>query len=192
MTSKLLSSEERKHAGTVHKDFFDRCKSAIDQQFYLEAILLEYSAMETRLHVILGLFNMPCSLCEDTEITNRIGLQTKIRCFKNCVDNNQEFFKKSKIDRVMLSKMGKWCNSRNKRIHGLYSNTEKYEELMDRNQELAEEGYNYAYLLYNEANRLKRLKKNHPEEFLSCKFECFKPYDSCKQSLTWVNDHSAK
>ena len=33
----------------MHKDFFDRCELAINQKFYMEAILMEYAAIEARM-----------------------------------------------------------------------------------------------------------------------------------------------
>ena len=188
---KEMTKEQRKTAGEVHKNFFDRTQFAINNQFYLEAILLEYSAMETRLRVILGLFDMPCSACEDTDITNRIGLQTKLKCFKHCMDENPDFFAKSKINRTTLKKMAEWCNSRNRRIHGLYEDTEKYGALMGKNKKLAETGYEYAYMLYNEANRLKRLKKNHPDVFSTCNFTCFNPYQDCIKAAQWKESNNS-
>lgn len=45
----------------MHKDFFVRCKSAIEQKFYMEAILMEYAAIEARMEILLGVIGLPCN-----------------------------------------------------------------------------------------------------------------------------------
>ena len=45
----------------MHKDFFDRCVFAINQGFYMEAILMEYAAIESRMETLLSILGLPCN-----------------------------------------------------------------------------------------------------------------------------------
>lgn len=181
-----MSAEQRLHARDVHNEFFERCQLAIDNGFYLEAILLEYSAMEARMKVIMSLLGKPCSLCEETEITNRIGLSTKLKCFKTFMDNNPKFFKDAGFTRTTLKKMVEWCNSRNARIHGLYSDTEKYEKIMGKNKKLAVEGLEYTKMLYEEAKQLRYVNRYHHEILEGLKLECKDLYEACNDAANWL------
>ena len=185
-----MSAEQRLHARDVHNEFFERCQLAIDNGFYLEAILLEYSAMEARMKVIMSILGKPCSLCEENEITNRIGLATKIKCLKSFADNNPKFYKEAGFTRTTLKKMVDWCNSRNARIHGLYSDTEKYEKIMGKNKKLAIEGLEYTKMLYEEAKRLRSINRYHHEMLGSLSLECKDPYDACHSAANMIRENT--
>ena len=174
-----MNQEQRENARLVHKDFFDKCKTAIDNGYYLEAIIMEYAAMEARMNVIMSLFEKPCSLCKDTTITHRIGLQNKMKCFKEMIKSNNELFAKSKITNAKMNDMIKWCNERNNRIHGLYTDTEKYGTLVAKNKRCAEKGFVYCRLIYNETERLKRRNKKEPELLKNIKHECHADWEAC-------------
>lgn len=182
-----MTVEQRQHAGKVHKDFFDRCQNAIDNGFYLEAMFMEYAAMEGRMKVIMSLFKNPCSLCDNTQITHNIGLPKKMECFLMVYETNPALFEKSKLPRSTIRRMMEFCIKRNKRIHGLLENTDEYDKLMSHNKKLATKGLEYCKLLYNETNRLKRISKNHPEMLLTSKLNC--PHeldDKCLQAKEWI------
>ena len=69
-------------AQKMHKNFFDRCENAIENEFYMEAILMEYAAIESRLEVILGLVGMPCNkFIEDNE-RKKVQISHRISCVK--------------------------------------------------------------------------------------------------------------
>ena len=184
-----LSKEQRETARIAHKDIFDRCQSAINSGFYLEAILMEYAAMEARMKVIMTLFHKPCALCEDISITHDIGLQGKVDCFKYIIENNPSLFEKAKFTRSKAARMGEFCKKRNIRIHGLLEDTDSYNKLMKDNQKIATRGYELLKLLYNETNRLKRIAKNHPELITQANVACFYP-DSrgCVKAKQWLDD----
>ncbi|MBR2845064.1 MAG: hypothetical protein IKF00_07665 [Solobacterium sp.] len=181
-----MSIEQRLHARDVHNEFFERCQLAIDHGFYLEAILLEYSAMEARMKVIMSILGKPCSLCGETEITNRVGLSTKIKCLKVFVNNNPKFYKDAAFTRTTLTKMMEWCNSRNARIHGLYSDTEKYEKIMKKNKKLAIDGLEYTKMLYEEAKRLRSINRYHHEILEGLQLDCKDPYEACDDAARWL------
>ena len=52
---------DRKLQREMHKDFFDRCRNAIDNGCYFEAVLMEYASIEARLEVIMGVIGLPCN-----------------------------------------------------------------------------------------------------------------------------------
>ena len=187
-----LTEEQRLHARDVHNDYFRKTYEAIEHGFYLEAILLEYSAMESRMAVIMSILQRPCALCKDTSITNKIGLATKLKCYKELYNKNPTFFKESMIKKSMLTKMIDWCNSRNARIHGLYSNTEKYEKLMNKNKRLAEDGYYYALVLYDEAKRLRKINRYYHDQLTALTDICTEPYEDCNKAKEWAAANSTE
>ena len=185
-----MTSKEEKQV-SMHKDLFDRCKDALDNGFYFEALLLEYAAIEGRLEVILGVLGLPCcknlaqTLRKDMKILHRIQCLNKI--YKHT--NNANGTKLSPKFFANKGELKTWTTSRNIYIHGLYKNADIYSERLDHVKELAEQGYLYAKLLYNEAKRLRNLKKNHPDTFENCEGMCFTA--SCKVNCNTANDDEA-
>lgn len=51
-------NEEQEKQVKMHRDLFDRCNAAIENKCYLEAVMLEYAAMEGRFEVMLGVLGM--------------------------------------------------------------------------------------------------------------------------------------
>ena len=190
-----MDKEQRQKARLVHKSFFDKCQFAIDNGFYLEAILLEYASMESRANKIMSLLEAPCGICPLTNITNGIGLNIKISCIRNLIEKNDPRFEDSYFNSNFLTRLKKWCNSRNERIHNLYRDTEKYDKMMNHNEKYAKQGLENAKIFYKETNRLKRLKKKSPELF-SVPFVC-EPVDgepiknSCEEANQWNNENKS-
>lgn len=150
----------------MHADFFDRCDLAIENGFYFEAILLEYSALEGRLEVMLGLLQMPCNKEQDPNVRKNMKISYRLQCL-NYMRKHSPVFEKTKLDKNIFDKnhLQKWTNTRNIYIHGLYKNGYEYKNRKAECERLAIEGREYCRLIYNEVNRLKRLAKNHPEQF---------------------------
>lgn len=174
-----MTEQQRETARIVHQDFFDRCSLAIESGFYLEAIFMEYAAIEGRIKVITSIIQRPCGICENKNITNRIGLFNKLFCLKEYVTLRGEIFKDSKLTKAKVNRMLEWCTSRDQRIHAYYTDTEKYETTKKHNQKLAKQGYEYASLLYEEAKRLRALKKRRPELFVCPDFQCVRANEAC-------------
>ncbi len=166
----IKSSEKQRQ---MHKDFFDRCKYAIEAGYYLEAILMEYAAIESRLEAICGIVGFPCGqycLCRKD-----IAISTRINCLRVYRNTFKSVFKKTKLSPHFFTEKGtlrKWIDERNRIVHGLFKNEVKYTQRIQNSKDLAEKGYEYARLLYNEANRIRRLTKNHPEIFVSVIPQC--------------------
>lgn len=146
----------------MHKDFFDRCRFAIDQGFYMEAIFMEYAAIEARLEIILGVIGLPCNKQLDQKLRKKVNISHRIACFKSAFLESS-IFQSSKLDEKFFEKLENWIVKRNTYIHGLYKNELVYNQRMANIQSAAEEGYNYCQKLYNETKRVRRICKAHPE-----------------------------
>lgn len=161
-------TDELKKQVEMHRDFFVRCGFAINNGFYLEAILMEYAAIESRLESICGILSLPCG--KDCPNRRDIKISHRIECLRVFRRNNETVFAKTKLPINFFAEKGgelkTWIRDRDQRVHGLYKDEEKYKYRISKNKELAENGLLYARLLYNEANRLRRLKKNHNEVFV--------------------------
>ena len=170
-----MENTEGKRAQELHrKGFFGSCYKAINNGSYLEAMLLEFAALENRTAVIFRELDMPCSTCEDTNIIYNIGLYTKLVCLKKIIQNkeHQMITGKSKLTTKKINEIVEWTRKRNKIIHRLYSSPDVYETMKAKSEEYAKQGMEYASLFYAEANRLKSLKRRHPELFENFSFLC--------------------
>ena len=154
----------------MHKDFFDQCRLAIDEGFYMEAILMEYAAMESRMEIILGVAGLPCSKQLENSMRSSINISHRIRCVKWLVQNTP-LFETSKLDKKFFEALKGWTVERNKYVHGLYKNEGMYERRKQDASMLAKDGLEYCRLLYNETRRLRRIVKKNPE-LLSCNITC--------------------
>lgn len=160
-----MNQEQTKQV-IMHKDFFDKCQFAIDNQFYIEAILLDYAAIESRLEAICGIVGLPCG--KNCLYRKEIAISSRIKCLSFLRNHNEAIFKTSKLPQNFLKDSGilkKWITERNIIVHGLYKNSDEYSLRLENNKALAEDGMDYARLLYNEAKRLRRIEKNYPEIF---------------------------
>ena len=87
----------------MHKNLFDRCQAAIEGQFYLEAMFLEYAAIEGRLEVILGLLGTPCDKNLEGELRHRVNISDRIQCLKKA-RKSLPVFEKTKLEKISLTK----------------------------------------------------------------------------------------
>ncbi len=146
----------------MHKNYFDKCKFAVDSGFYLEAIFLEYAAIESRLEIICGVLGLPCNKNRDDNVRKSIQISHRISCL-NYLRKNHLVFENTKLSMRYFDKLNSWINKRNQLIHGLYKNEIQYKSRIAMCKKLAEDGYEYSRLLYNETKRLRRIHNNHPE-----------------------------
>ncbi len=166
-----MDTEQRKKAQAMHKDFYDKINLAIEDGFYFEAYIREYNAMEARMKVIMGILGMPCEVCKNEDLTNAVGIGTKLNCLRSFLDN-KPLFEKSKLTKKVLREINSWTQVRNKAIHRLYYNPEMYETTSRQIKEYSVKGKEYVRLIYNETERLKRLKKRKPELFIDSPSKC--------------------
>ena len=148
----------------MHKNFFDRCENAIENEFYMEAILMEYAAIESRLEVMLGLLGMPCNKFIEISKRKKIQISHRISCVKK-IHKKSRLFEKTKLSSKFFDDLERWITKRNMYVHGLYKNEIEYHSRIKGAKELAKKGLDFTRLLYDEVNRLKRLKKNHFKEY---------------------------
>lgn len=159
-----MDSTEKKTAAVVHKGFFDKSQAAIDSGYFLEAVMYEYSAIEGRLEVICGLLGCPCNKNLDANTRSKIKISSRISCLKTLYKKHPACkYSKTRIDNKYWVKLNKWRNARNIYVHGLYKRPELFVSRMEEAKDLATEGIELARMLYNEAKRIRRLQKNHPE-----------------------------
>lgn len=169
--NKELTQEQRKLAQAMHKDFFDKIDLAIENGFYFEAYIREYNALEARVKVIMSILEMPCEICENTQLTNQIGIGIKINCLRAFIGESP-IFEKTKLTKRFFKDLGKWTQVRNEAIHRLYFDPDNYETLSRRIKERSVIGKQYLRMIYNEADRLRRLKKRKPELFEANRLKC--------------------
>lgn len=165
----------------MHADFFDRCKVAIEQGFYLEAIFMEYAAIEARLESLCGVAGLPCG--KNCKCRKDIKISHRIECLRAFYNYNTSITSGTKLPNNFFSKKGElrtWTDGRNRFVHGLYKDEIKYKDRIISNKDLAEDGYEYARLLYNETKRLRRMRNNHGDSWSSvvdlCKMAACKGY----------------
>ena len=150
---------------SMHKNFFDRAKEAREAGFYLEAVFLEYAAIEGRLEVLCGLFGCPCNKDLDPSKRKSINISQRVNCLMKIYKNHPASIdRKTMLDNIYWKNLQSWIKNRNIYVHGLYKRAEEYAPRGYVAQELAEQGYEYTRLLYNEVKRIRRLYHNHPEE----------------------------
>ncbi|MBQ9880005.1 MAG: hypothetical protein IJM45_06175 [Clostridia bacterium] len=132
----------------MHADFFDRCDFAIQNGHYLEAILMEYAAIESRLESICGVLGLPCG--KKCRYRKDIKIGTRIECLRVYRNKNKNIFSKSKLPSNFFTNNGElktWIGERDIRVHGLYKDGDSFREKMEKNKELSIEGKYYARLL---------------------------------------------
>lgn len=155
----------------MHKNFFDETAKAIGAGYYLEAIFREYAAIEGRLEVMLGLLGAPCSKFRDDKTRRGIDFSHRVECLKKTYRSGK-VPGKTRLDAPFFKKLENWRDKRNRIVHGFYKNELQYRQRSRDNKTLAETGLDLAKALYNEANRLKRLRRSHPEVDLAAA-DCF-------------------
>ena len=162
----------------MHKNFFDKCHVAIEKEFFLEAIFMEYAALEGRLEIILGVLGLPCSKELPKELRQNIKISHRIECLTRIFKINKELFEKTKLEKSFFKSLKNWIAKRNTYVHGLYKNADEYEGRKDNAKQLAISGEIFVRNLYNETKRLRRLKQNNFELFQSSSLSCGK--NKCK------------
>ena len=139
--------------------------------FYMEAILMEYAAIESRLEVLLGIVGLPCNKFMDDNSRKSVQISHRVSCASHMLKNSS-IFENTKLNKKFFEKLGKWIAKRNEYIHGLYKNELRYSQRIAHAKEFAENGYEFCRILYNEVNRVKRLCKRNPQsidEYVICK-----------------------
>lgn len=164
--------EDKEKQYRMHKDFFNRCRFAIDNGFFMEAILMEYAALESRLESILGVLGLPCNKYVSSEDRRKVNISHRVHCLK-AMRKAPDVFEKTKLPSKYFDDLDKWIGKRNIYIHGLYKDEIKYSTRIADTREFAERGYELCRLLYNEATRIRRLYRTN-ERLETKGLKCYK------------------
>ena len=158
----------------MHKDLFERINQALDYKFYLEAVFLEYSALEGRLEVMTGILNLPCNQLLSPDIRKDIKISTRIECLNKAYKTPVSILCKSKLNISFWKDLERWIKDRNMYMHGLFKNADVYKSRLDDVCRLAQTGYDIINALYKETNRLRGEQKKIDYAFISncCRLKC--------------------
>lgn len=138
----------------LYKYYFDQLKKAMNNEFYLEAIFIEYAILEDRTESVLhhaGLW--------EAYLGNRrqANIGTKLTFIKKKAQSKSSSFHRYFSD-DLLDQLREWKNKRNPLIHDLLNQTLGDDDLKN----LALEGYDLIRELRNRATSHNRMldKKN--------------------------------
>lgn len=148
----MISNEEKRQVYAILKT---KLKIAMDQEFYLEALLLEYSIVEDRLLSILKHLGLKYTESDGREL--QIG--RKIKKVRGQIENKNPLII-GKVDVDLIDRIITWKNTRNELVHNSCHRLFNNEEVT----KCAEEGAEIVRLLSNSATRIKRAAARKNEE----------------------------
>ena len=134
-----------------YREQMGRLKKAMHQQFYLEAIFIEYAIMEDRLESALrhgGKWNPKPDAF--VSLDSKRKKLAKLAEDKNSLE--QRYFSPELTDRI-----GEWKDKRNRIIHALLKQSLHTEDLL----EIAEEGEEIAKTLRTKVNAYNKALERH-------------------------------
>jgi hypothetical protein len=173
-----MSTDKGKQQHLMHKDFFDQARKACRQGFYFETIMLCYAALEGRLEVMMELLGAPCHRGLPDEQRRNIKISQRVKCAKAAYALGSAL--NGKWTSAAFKELDDWLVERNRLVHGLYKNVEKYDFGKAEVKNLAEAGLELTRLLYREIERLKGLIKKTPQINIAVKCK----NENCKKSVT--------
>lgn len=127
----------------IYKYYFDQLKKAMENEFYLEAIFIEYAILEDRTESVLhhaGLWN------DYMAGRRQSNIGTKLTYIKKKAQAKSSSFHRYFSDNL-LDQLREWKNKRNPLIHDLLNQTLGDDDLKN----LALEGYDLIRELRNRA-----------------------------------------
>ena len=127
-----------------YQEQFKRLKKALNNQFYLEAIFIEYAIIEDRTKSILRHSNCSCKGKNEGTLFERVN---RIKSISTVGSLPARYF-----DEVLLDSILAWKNERNDLIHALMKQSLTTEEL----QEISTEGYKLARTLADKSSNYTR------------------------------------
>ena len=137
-----MTENEQKYQN--YKDQFTRLKKAMDYQFYLEALAIEYNIIEDRAESILRYEGNQIN-DEKASIYKKLSKIKKLSEQKKSLP--EKYFSDDLIDQILL-----WKDLRNKYIHALLKQSFHTEDI----RRIAEEGEYLATQISRRANNYKR------------------------------------
>lgn len=141
-----------------YKEQFKRLNKAINQQFYLEAIFIEYAILEDRTESVIHHADK-----WDAYIKNRRGrdpnLDSKIKYIKKLAENRKSLLHRYFADNL-LDDILEWKEERNRIIHALMKQALTTEEL----ETIAIKGKDNTCAFRNRAGNYNRAKERRREK----------------------------
>lgn len=143
-----------KEKNIKYANLIDKMNKAIEEEFYFEAILLEYAILEDRTESILRHAN----LMTIDENGNDLTLNTKIKTIKNNAKFIDPYIKKH-LTNDLFKSINEWRIDRNRVIHSLVTESYTNNEI----KKLALEGKRIIKIMNNKStlvtNYLDKKKK---------------------------------
>ncbi len=143
----VISNEEKRQVYSVLKT---KLKIALQQSFYLEALLLEYSIIEDRLSSLLRSANLTYLQSNG----NEISIQKKIKKIRDA-NISKRFPIYNRVSMALISEIEAWKEKRNNLVHKSCTRIYDSEEV----KECALEGNDLVRKISNTARNVKRAKE---------------------------------
>lgn len=135
----------------TYKILKEKLKKALDNEFWLEASMIEYSIMEDRLSSILD----HARICENAYDSKKM-LKNKLNSIAHQIGKENPALK-GKIDTVLIEDINKWREQRNTIVHRSCIRVYNSEEI----KQIAEEGKMLVDKLNNAARRVRYYCDKH-------------------------------
>ena len=148
----MISNEEKQRNYAAQ---FRRLKKALDNEFYLEAIMIEYAIMEDRVEAILSYEGNEIIPQNERQFITFTRKKNKIESLSSKGSAIGRYFSDGFLSRVKI-----WVDSRNSVVHALLKQNITTEEL----REYAEQGEELCKELRNRANNYKRYVQRRNEK----------------------------
>ena len=115
MTAEPKAIKGNQEAFETYKTLFGSLNRAMNAQFYLEAVFIEYAILEDRTAALLRHIGHP--------VKNKTSLARKINKLANlCTDNKNQYLGRYFIP-DFFAQIREWNNSRNQLVHALAKKT---------------------------------------------------------------------
>lgn len=127
-----------------YKEQMGRLKKALQYEFYIEAIAIEYAIMEDRLESVLvheGVFNLK----NHGSLIRKLRKVEDLRCRKGSLENKY-------LSEELLTSISDWSKRRNMIIHALLKQELTTEELI----EIANDGNQIVKTLTSKVTSIRR------------------------------------
>ena len=158
MIKNTTADNQKKY--NLYKKMLANLNASINNEFFLQAVFIEYAILEDRCNSIIRVLLGEKPL--ESKSMQGCGIDKKINKIKNYVHNNtKDAWIKKFLNDDLLDRVLSWKNQRNKMVHSLMVQFDS-EDIQTELMELAIAGRNIAKEFKNTAIKIKnhQLKKN--------------------------------
>lgn len=135
-----------------YRDLMFKLKKAINNEFYYEAIFIEYAILEDRTESLLR----HADLSAADSNGKPLKLNAKLKKLENSTTFNKDKYILKHLNIEILSETHNWKNKRNILIHDLIKSTYTYEDV----KKIALEGYELVKMFNNKSILINRYIDN--------------------------------